>query len=42
MLVQSHLGFVNLLPTLPADNWPNGHIKGIKARGGYVVDVEWR
>ncbi len=22
--------------------WPNGHIKGIKARGGYVVDVEWR
>jgi len=42
MLVQSHLGFVHLLPSLPAENWPNGYIRGIKARGGYVVDVEWR
>ncbi len=42
MLVQSHLGFVHLLPSLPKEKWPRGFIKGIKARGGYVVDVEWQ
>ena len=42
MLVQSHLGFVHLLPSLPKEKWPRGHIKGIKARGGYVVDIEWQ
>ena len=41
ILVQSHLGFVHLLPSLPAENWPNGYLRGIKARGGYIVDVEW-
>lgn len=40
MLVQSHEGFIHILPALP-DSWSNGKITGIIARGGYVVDVEW-
>ena len=41
MLVQSHGNVIRLLPALP-DAWPNGKVTGFRARGGYVVDIEWQ
>jgi alpha-L-fucosidase 2 len=41
MLVQSHLGEIHLLPALPGE-FNTGKISGIRARGGYTVDLAWK
>ena len=39
-LLQSCCGEVNILPALP-DEWNSGHVYGLKAKGGFTVDINW-
>lgn len=41
MLLQSQLGYIQFLPALP-EQWKTGHVKGIVARGNFVIDMQWK
>ena len=42
MLMQSQEGYIELLPSLPTEVWQDGRIAGLRARGGYGIDLTWK
>lgn len=40
MLIQSNKGYIEILPSIPKE-WKHGKVTGIKARGGFELDIEW-
>lgn len=41
MMIQSHNGYIEILPSVP-EEWHDGCIRGIKARGNFEIDIEWK
>ncbi|MBE6052932.1 MAG: glycoside hydrolase family 95 protein [Clostridium sartagoforme] len=41
MLIQSHTDYIEILPSIPKA-WKCGQVKGLKARGGFTIDISWK